>query len=111
MTSGEVYENLDQGYGVYRLDKSYGNTRWSLAGKYDYSKSFADQIDDYKKGLFPVYDTFVVSGTPKVWQDIGFNALPVTLNQTHVDYALNGTKDEDHEISEADLKKSRSRLQ
>lgn len=105
VTSGEVYENLDQGYGVYRLDKSYGNTRWSLAGKYDYSKSFADQIDDYKKGLFPVYDTFVVSETPKVWQDIGFNALPVTLNQTHVDYALNGTKDEDHEISEADLKK------
>ncbi len=105
VTSGEVYENLDQGYGVYRLDKSYGNTRWSLAGKYDYSKSFADQIDDYKKGLFPVYDTFVVSGTPKVWQDIGFNALPVTLNQTHVDYALNGTKDEDHVVSETALKK------
>ena len=105
VTSGEVYENLDQGYGVYRLDKSYGNTRWSLAGKYDYSKSFADQIDDYKNGLLPVYDTFVVGETPKVWQDIGFNALPVTLNQTHVDYALNGTKDADHEISEADLKK------
>ena len=105
VTSGEVYENLDQGYGVYRLDKSYGNTRWSLAGKYDYSKSFADQIDDYKNGLLPVYDTFVVSETPKVWQDVGFNALPVTLNQTHVDYALNGTKDADHEISEADLKK------
>ena len=105
VTSGEVYENLDQGYGVYRLDKSYGNTRWSLAGKYDYSKSFADQIDDYKNGLLPVRDTFVVSETPKVWQDIGFNALPVTLNQTHVDYALNGTKDADHEISEADLKK------
>ena len=32
VTSGEVYENLDQGYGVYRLDKSYGNTRWSLVG-------------------------------------------------------------------------------
>lgn len=105
VTSGEVYENLDQGYGVYQLDKSYGNTRWSLAGKYDYSKSFADQIDDYKNGLLPVYDTFVVSETPKVWQDIGFNALPVTLNQTHVDYALNGMKDADHEISEADLKK------
>lgn len=105
VTSGEVYENLDQGYGVYQLDKSYGNTRWSLAGKYDYSKSFADQIDDYKNGLLPVRDTFVVSETPKVWRDIGFNALPVTLNQTHVDYALNGTRDADHEVSEADLKK------
>ena len=68
-----------------RFDSGNRDIRWSLAGKYDYSKSFADQIDDYKKGLFPVYDTFVVSGTPKVWQDIGFNALPVTLNQTHVD--------------------------
>lgn len=35
VTSGEVYENLDQGYGVYRLDKSYGNTRWSLVGTTD----------------------------------------------------------------------------
>ena len=88
-----------------RFDNGNRDIRWSLAGKYDYSKSFADQIDDYKNGLLPVYDTFVVSETPKVWQDIGFNALPVTLNQTHVDYALNGTKDADHEISEADLKK------
>lgn len=94
-----------------RFDSGKRDIRWSLAEKYDYSKSFADQIDDYKKGLFPVYDTFVVSGTPKVWQDIGFNALPVTLNQTHVDYALNGTKDEDHVVSETALKKSRSRLQ
>ena len=88
-----------------RFDSGNRDIRWSLVGKYDYSKSFADQIDDYKNGLLPVYDTFVVSETPKVWQDIGFNALPVTLNQTHVDYALNGTKDADHEISEADLKK------
>lgn len=88
-----------------RFDSGNRDIRWSLAGKYDYSKSFADQIDDYKKGLFPVYDTFVVSGTPKVWQDIGFNALPVTLNQTHVDYALNGTKDEDHVVSKTALKK------
>ena len=88
-----------------RFDSGNRDIRWSLVGKYDYSKSFADQINDYKNGLLPVYDTFVVSETPKVWQDIGFNALPVTLNQTHVDYALNGTKDADHEISEADLKK------
>ena len=94
-----------------RFDSGNRDIRWSLAGKYDYSKSFADQIDDYKNGLLPVYDTFVVSETPKVWQDIGFNALPVTLNQTHVDYALNGTKDEDHVVSETALKKSRSRLQ
>ena len=71
---------------------------------YDYSKTFEEQIDDYKKGLIPANDTLLVSGTPKVWQDVGFNALPVTINQTHVDYALNGTKDFDHHIGEAKLK-------
>ena len=71
---------------------------------YDYSKSFAEQIDDYKKGLIPQNDTLLVSGTPEVWKKVGFNALPVTINQTHVDYALNGTKDSDHHIGETLLK-------
>lgn len=39
-----------------------------------------------------------------MWRKVGFNALPVTINQTHVDYALNGTKDADHYIGEALLK-------
>ena len=30
--------------------------------------------------------------------------MPVTINQTHVDYALNGTKDIDHHIGETLLK-------
>ena len=71
---------------------------------YDYSKSFAEQIDDYKKGLIPQNDTLLVSGTPEVWKKVGFNALPVTINQKHVDYALNGTKDADHHIGETLLK-------
>lgn len=35
---------------------------------------------------------------------IGFNALPVTINQKHVDYAINGTKNADHHIGETMLK-------
>ena len=72
--------------------------------KYDFTKSFAEQVNDFKNGKFPQYDTLLVGGTPQKWQSVGFNALPVTLNQTHVDYALNGTKDLDHTIGEALLK-------
>lgn len=32
---------------------------------YDYSKSFSEQIDDYKAGLIPQKDTLLVSGTPR----------------------------------------------
>lgn len=72
--------------------------------KYDFSKSFSEQIEDYKNGHFPKNDSLIVSGTPKIWQKVGFNALPVTINQTHVGYCLNGTKDIDHHIGETLLK-------
>lgn len=71
---------------------------------YDYSKNdFASQIDDYLKHIGkarkkPQRDSFLIGGTPKVFTDIGFNALPVTINKTHIDYAVNGTKDFDHEV-------------
>lgn len=48
VTSGEVYENLDQGYGVYRLDKSYGNTRWSLVGTNKDGIEVYETSDDIK---------------------------------------------------------------
>lgn len=86
---------------VDRVQKQAKTTTGSI---YDYSKSFAEQVDDYKRGLIPIRDSLLVSGTPKIWQKIGFNALPVTINQTHVDYALNGTKDVDHHIGEMLLK-------
>ena len=78
---------------------------------YDYAKNdFAKQIDDYlnpnpKLRKKPPYDSFLIGGTPKVLLDIGFNALPVTINKTHIDYAINGTKDFDHEIFIDVLKK------
>ena len=34
--------------------------------------------------------------TPDVYLDIGLSPLPMTINRTHIDYAINGTKDADH---------------
>ncbi len=78
----------------YALDTDY----------YDYSRSFAQQIDDYVAGKFPERDTFVLGKTPDIFQKVGLSALPMTMDQIHVDYALNGTKDADHQLG-ADLLK------
>lgn len=72
---------------------------------YDYGKPFSEQIDDWKKGKIPSNDALLVGTTPNVFQDLGLAKLPVTINQTHVDYALNGTKDVDHAIGEFLLKR------
>lgn len=71
---------------------------------YDYTKSFAQQIDDWIAGKIPKNDSLLVGKTPEVFQKIGFNALPMTINQTHVDYAINGTKNTDHTIGADGLK-------
>ena len=78
---------------------------------YDYKKSFAEQIDDWKAGKIPKRDSLLIGGTPEVLQKIGFNALPMTINQTHVDYAINGTKNEDHTIGEDGLRQLPEALQ
>lgn len=83
-------------------EEGYGGAQYSAG--YDHSKPFAQQVDDYKNGILPQTDTLTVGETPEVLQEIGFNALPMTINKTHVDYALNGTKDADHWIGEAMLK-------
>lgn len=70
-------------------------------GIYDYTKSFAEQVEDWKKGLIPTNDSLLVGATPDVFKQIGFNALPVTINQKHVDYAINGTLDVDHFLGDA----------
>ncbi len=73
-------------------------------GTYDYTKSFEEQVDDWIKGKVPQRDSLLIGGTPKVMQEIGMNALPVTINQKHIDYAIKGTKDADHTIGAALLK-------
>lgn len=84
--------------------ETWDGSKWK-EDDYDYTKPFSEQIDDYKARKIPKNDTFIVSGTPKIWQGVGFNALPVTIDQKHVDYALNGTKDADHYLGEENLKK------
>ena len=69
---------------------------YSSTASYDFSKPFSNQVDDWIAGKFPKKDTLVVGPTPQVFLNIGFNKLPVTINQTHVDYAVNGTKNADH---------------
>ena len=74
------------------------------SSNYDFAKPFYQQIEDYKSGAFPKRDSFLLGATPEVFQKIGFNALPMTINQQHVDYALNGTKNADHHIGKIILK-------
>ena len=69
--------------------------RYSKSERYDFSKSFKEQIKDYKNGVFPKGDTLIVRDTPKVFQKLGLNALPMTYTQIHLKEALDN-KDGDH---------------
>lgn len=84
---------------------------YSQNDTYDFTKPFHQQVEDYKNGNFPKEDALIIGATPKVMLDIGFNALPMTINQTHIDYALNGTKNQDHHIGEALLAQLQSALE
>ncbi len=70
---------------------------------YDYSEPFEQQLNDWMAGKIPQNDSLLVSGTPEVWKMIGLNSLPVTINQKHIDYAINGTKDADHYLTKQGL--------
>ena len=84
--------------------KSAGTGSMSEIRSYDYSKTFAQQIDDYKAGKFPKYDTLIVGATPEVFQKIGLNALPMTYATGHLKDVLQGNK-VDHNFGEANLKR------
>lgn len=75
---------------------------------YDYTKSFAEQIDDWKACRIPVRDALLVGGTPKAFRDIGLAALPMAIGQGHTRTAITGIYkgkyDADHHIGEAVLK-------
>ena len=88
-----------------RFNMEKKDIRYALdTDHYDYSRSFAQQIDDYMAGKFPRNDTFVLGKTPDIFQKVGLSALPMTMDQVHVDYALNGTKNADHQLGAALLK-------
>jgi hypothetical protein len=71
--------------------------------KYDYSKSFSEQIEDYKNGIIQKYDTLVVGKTPEVFTKIGLNPLPMTYGTGHLSDILKGNV-QDHDFGEANLK-------
>lgn len=82
-----------------------GGEKFSVSSAYDYSKTFAEQIDDWKAGKTPEYDTLLVGGTPDVLQKVGLNALPITINTAHVKDALSfNAKHPDRNIGENLLK-------
>lgn len=57
---------------------------------YDYTKSFGEQLEDFKNGVFPERDSLLLGGTPRVLQKIGLPQIPMVINQQHVGAALNG---------------------
>ncbi len=79
------------------------DSKYSVTQNYDFTKSFAEQVDDFINGNSN-RDFFIVSGTPEVFQNVGFNALPVTIDKKHVDYVVNGTKNDDHVFSQLTIK-------
>ena len=88
------------------------NRKFSLnTERCDYFRYFDQQIDDYAAGKFPRTDTFVLGKTPDIFQKVGLSALPLTMDQVHVDYALKGTKDADHLMGADLLKKLPSLLE
>ena len=98
------HDALVESKNAVRSETNGKDSKYSVTQNYDFTKPFAEQVDDFKNGKIPAYDSLVVSGTPEIYQKAGFNALPITLNQTHADYALNGTKDADHFLGEQVLK-------
>lgn len=73
------------------------------AYNYDFTKSFSEQIKDWKNGNFNYNDSLLIGKTPDVFLKIGLNALPVTINQEHIDYAVYGIKDQNHYFDESML--------
>ena len=80
---------------------------------YDYSRSFAQQVDDWLAGKIPERDTLVLGETPELYQQIGLSALPMVIDQTHVESALygklldekTGKRDKNHNMGVEMLKK------
>ena len=62
------------------------------SGRYDDSKHFAQQAQDGMDGKIPERDTLLLGKTPELYREIGLSNPPVTMDQTHGDDAMKGTK-------------------
>jgi len=56
-------------------------------------------VDDWVAGKITKNDTLVLGPTPMTFQKIGLSTLPMAMDQEHIDYAHNDTKNEDHHMS------------
>ena len=85
-----------------RFSRKAGERTESAPGRiYDYSKPFAEQVDDWMAGQIPPRDTLLIGRTPLLYRQIGLSDVPMTIDQTHLDYMVNGTKNEDHHLGVA----------
>ena len=96
---------FDQSNPIIRFSQKADEGTESAPGRiYDYSKPFAEQVDDWMAGRIPQYDTLLIGRTPLLYRQIGLSDVPMTIDQTHLDYMVNGTKDEDHHLGVALVK-------
>lgn len=85
-----------------RFSRKAGERTESAPGRiYDYSKPFAEQVDDWMAGQIPPRDTLLIGRTPLLYRQIGLSDVPMTIDQTHLDYMINGTKNADHHLGVA----------
>ena len=85
-----------------------GNQKYYLKNSYDFTKPFAKQVDDFDANQFPPRDMPLLGRTPELLRKIGISDLPMVLDQTHLDYMLNGTHPDeplDHKYDKAAIKK------
>ena len=81
------------------------SVQYALSPKhYDYSKPFAQQVEDWKAGKIPEKDTLILGGTPKILKDIGFNNLPLVMDEKHMREMMIKFKNDDHHIDEEIIK-------
>lgn len=96
---------FDQSNPIIRFSQKADEGTESAPGRiYDYSKPFAEQVDDWMAGQTPQYDTLLIGRTPLLYRQIGLSDVPMTIDQTHLDYMVNGTKNEDHHLGVALVK-------
>lgn len=73
--------------------------------KYDYTKPFAEQVDDWLNNKIPERDTLLVGGMPKVLQNIGFAKVPLVFDQKHMRMILGNPKNADHDLGKEFMKR------
>ena len=96
---------FDQSNPIIRFSQKADEGTESAPGRiYDYSKPFAEQVDDWMAGRIPQYDTLLIGRTPLLYRQIGLSDVPMTIDQKHLDYMVNGTKNEDHHLGVALVK-------